>query len=201
MHSSSSHTSEIGVTGGEVQVVLKSLYCRIFFTLCIWLDPEPTKLLGHPMCGVKQINSSCKVLFQVTFELGEGTGNILNRWRNNQKRYLIDILDLVLWILVRGWVRVCGGAGGLTSRVGQPRQGCRCLHYLRNRQDHNTLNPLQNFSNSILFYVIIRTLDQGHLHPKLEVPGLTCPGRESKPAVGGEHSRKEPFKQLVKSNS
>jgi hypothetical protein len=22
-------------------------------------------------------------------------------------------------------------------------------------------------------------LDQGHLHPKLEVPGLTCPGRDS----------------------
>jgi hypothetical protein len=24
-------------------------------------------------------------------------------------------------------------------------------------------------------------LDQGHLHPNLEVPGLTCPGRESNP--------------------
>ncbi len=42
-------------------------------------------------------------------------------------------------------------------------------------------------------------LDQGHLHPKLEVPGLTCLSRESNP--GGEHSRKEPFKQLVNSYS
>jgi hypothetical protein len=25
--------------------------------------------------------------------------------------------------------------------------------------------------------------DQGHLHPKLEVPGLTCPGRESNPGL------------------
>jgi hypothetical protein len=33
-------------------------------------------------------------------------------------------------------------------------------------------------------------------HPKLEVPGLTCPGRESNP-VGGENARKEPFEQLV----
>jgi hypothetical protein len=43
-------------------------------------------------------------------------------------------------------------------------------------------------------------LDQGYLHPKREVPGLTCPGGESTPgpsAVGGEHSRKEPFEQLV----
>jgi len=40
-------------------------------------------------------------------------------------------------------------------------------------------------------------LYQDHLHPKLEVPELTYPGRESNPAVGGEHSRKEPFEQLV----
>jgi hypothetical protein len=38
--------------------------------------------------------------------------------------------------------------------------------------------------------------EQGRLHFKLEVPGLTCPGRESNP-VGGEHSRREPFEQLV----
>jgi hypothetical protein len=25
----------------------------------------------------------------------------------------------------------------------------------------------------------MKRLDQGHLHPKLEVPRLTCPGRES----------------------
>jgi hypothetical protein len=44
-------------------------------------------------------------------------------------------------------------------------------------------------------------LDQGHLHPKLEAPGLTCPGRDSNPGrascVRGEHSRKEPSRQLV----
>jgi hypothetical protein len=43
----------------------------------------------------------------------------------------------------------------------------------------------------------VKRLDQGHLHPKLEVLGLTCPGRAS--PVGGEHSRKEPFEQLVNS--
>jgi hypothetical protein len=42
-------------------------------------------------------------------------------------------------------------------------------------------------------------LDQGHLHPKLEVPRLTCLGWESSPAstVEGKHFRKEPFEQLV----
>ncbi len=39
-------------------------------------------------------------------------------------------------------------------------------------------------------------LDQSHLYPNLEVPGLTCPGREM-PRVGSEHSRKEPSRQLV----
>jgi hypothetical protein len=59
-------------------------------------------------------------------------------------------------------------------------------------------STLSKFSQiPFFFYVIMRRIDQGHLHPKLEVPGLTCPGRESKPAVGGEHSRKEPFEQLV----
>jgi hypothetical protein len=34
----------------------------------------------------------------------------------------------------------------------------------------------------------LKRLDQGHLHPKLEVPGLTCPGRESNPGfAGGRH--------------
>jgi hypothetical protein len=35
-------------------------------------------------------------------------------------------------------------------------------------------------------------LDQGHLHPKLEVLRQTCPGWESDPGLrgGGEHSRK-----------
>ncbi len=29
----------------------------------------------------------------------------------------------------------------------------------------------------------MKRLDQGHLHPKLEVPGLTCAGRESNPGL------------------
>jgi hypothetical protein len=42
-------------------------------------------------------------------------------------------------------------------------------------------------------------LDQGHLHPKLEVPGLTVPARNLIRAscVGSEHSRKEPSRLLV----
>jgi hypothetical protein len=44
----------------------------------------------------------------------------------------------------------------------------------------------------------MKRLDQGRLHSKLEVPRLTCPGRESN-LVGGEHSRKEPFEKLVNS--
>ena len=42
-------------------------------------------------------------------------------------------------------------------------------------------------------------LDQGHLHPKLEVPRLTCPGRESNLGLlgGGEHSRKETLEQVM----
>ncbi len=51
----------------------------------------------------------------------------------------------------------------------------------------------------IKFILALKRLDQGHLHSKLEVPGLTCLGRESNPnrTVGGEHSRKEPFEELV----
>jgi hypothetical protein len=46
----------------------------------------------------------------------------------------------------------------------------------------------------------ITRLDEGHLHSKLEVPGRTdMSWPESKPGlhVRGEHSRKEPFEQLV----
>jgi hypothetical protein len=41
----------------------------------------------------------------------------------------------------------------------------------------------------------MKRLDQDHLHLKLEIPRLTCPGLETNPAsaVGGEHSRMEPF--------
>jgi hypothetical protein len=49
----------------------------------------------------------------------------------------------------------------------------------------------------------MKRLDQGHLHSKLEVPGLTSPSRKSTQAstVGGEHSRKELFTQLGNSYS
>jgi hypothetical protein len=40
----------------------------------------------------------------------------------------------------------------------------------------------------------IERLDQGHLYPNLEVPGLTCPGRESNP---GFPRGKEPSRQLI----
>jgi hypothetical protein len=39
-------------------------------------------------------------------------------------------------------------------------------------------------------------LDQSHIHPKLEVPRLTCPGRESNPGLRG--GRRALFEQLVK---
>jgi hypothetical protein len=44
----------------------------------------------------------------------------------------------------------------------------------------------------------MKRLDQGHLHPKLEVQRLIYPAgnRTRASAVGGEHSRKEPFRQL-----
>jgi len=45
-------------------------------------------------------------------------------------------------------------------------------------------------------YWSIERLDLSHLYPNLEVPGLTCPGRESNPGLS-EHSRKEPSRQLV----
>jgi hypothetical protein len=50
-------------------------------------------------------------------------------------------------------------------------------------------------------YQLMKRLDQGHLHPKLEVLGLTCPSRNQTQAskVVGKHSRKGPFKQLVNS--
>jgi hypothetical protein len=42
----------------------------------------------------------------------------------------------------------------------------------------------------------MKRLYHGHLHPKLEVPGLTG-NRTRASTVGGEHSRKEPSEQLV----
>jgi hypothetical protein len=56
------------------------------------------------------------------------------------------------------------------------------------------------FSYKVLsiLHIIMARLDQGHLHPKLEVPRLTCPGRESDP---GPHSSKELSEQRVNSYS
>jgi hypothetical protein len=50
---------------------------------------------------------------------------------------------------------------------------------------------------------MVKRLDQGHLPPKLEIPGLTCPvwNRTRASTMGGEHSRREPFQQLVSSYS
>ncbi len=42
--------------------------------------------------------------------------------------------------------------------------------------------------------VLWRDLTQGHLHPKLEVPGLTCPGRESNPGLHGNFC---PFLEVI----
>ncbi len=62
-----------------------------------------------------------------------------------------------------------------------------------------------NFNSMVhhLKYSFMKRLDQGHLHPKLEIIGLTVPaGKRTRPAykVGGEHSRKNPFEQLVNSH-
>jgi hypothetical protein len=45
----------------------------------------------------------------------------------------------------------------------------------------------------------MKGLDQGHLHPKLEVLRLTYLCRQSKPGLveGGEHFRKKPFEDLL----
>ncbi len=48
------------------------------------------------------------------------------------------------------------------------------------------------------FQCTMKRLDQGHLNPKLEVPKMTWPGNRTRASgVGGEHSRKEPFEQLI----
>jgi hypothetical protein len=65
---------------------------------------------------------------------------------------------------------------------------CKSAYSLSSETDHF------GFGNTTM-----KRLDQGHLHLKLEVPGLTCPVRKSNlaSAMGGKHSRKEPFEQLV----
>jgi len=49
--------------------------------------------------------------------------------------------------------------------------------------------------------LMLKRLDQGHLHPKLEDPRLTCLGRETNPAARGGHSSKELFDQRINSYS
>ncbi len=63
---------------------------------------------------------------------------------------------------------------------------CKSQYSLSSRTDHVGVTTMKR-------------LDQGVLRPKLEVPRLTCLGRESSLAstVGGKHFRKEPSEQLV----
>ncbi len=49
---------------------------------------------------------------------------------------------------------------------------CKSTHSLSKRTDHVGVTT-------------VKILDQGHLHPKLEVPGLTWPGRESNRGLHG----------------
>ncbi len=58
--------------GGGHWVLLKTIFCRSF-TLCIWPDSEPTKLLDHPRQkprrggGLRQINTYREVPLHVNF--------------------------------------------------------------------------------------------------------------------------------------
>ncbi len=65
---------------------------------------------------------------------------------------------------------------------------CKSAYSLSSRTEHVRVTTM-------------KSLNQGHLHPKLEVPRLTCPSRDGTQAsaLGGIHSRKDPFKQLVDS--
>jgi hypothetical protein len=63
------------------------------------------------------------------------------------------------------------------------------------------INDVSYFCQQNIHFM--KRLEPGHLRPKLQVPEPTCPGRErtQASAVGGEHSKKEPFEQLVNSYS
>ncbi len=63
-----------------------------------------------------------------------------------------------------------------------------------------TVRHMLNISSHLEMFSL-KKLDQGHLHPKLEVPGLTCPGWESKSGLhsGRQALYKEPFEQPVDS--
>jgi hypothetical protein len=51
------------------------------------------------------------------------------------------------------------------------------------RTEIKWVNIISNFAYKS---TVLRKLYQGHLHPKIEVPGLTCPGRDA-----SEHFRKD----------
>ncbi len=80
----------------------------------------------------------------------------------------------------------------------------QCMCYMNIHEHPWTALGCRRVSNRV-GVTTMKRLDQGHLHPKLEVPGLTCPGWKSnlglQGRVGGEHSRKESFEQLVNSYS
>ncbi len=58
------------IVGGGRGMGLETIFCRSF-TLCIWPDSEPTKLLENPKPrrggGLRQINTCRKVSLQVNF--------------------------------------------------------------------------------------------------------------------------------------
>ncbi len=57
-----------------------------------------------------------------------------------------------------------------------------------------------SYANRVLKYNIyaMGRLDQGHLHPKLEVSGLSCPGRESNPSLTLEKSHQDSLLMAVR---
>jgi hypothetical protein len=78
---------------------------------------------------------------------------------------------------------------------GQKGNGSRIRNTAYNvSQSLTQLNLIQKsnvgFYNRIYKHTVsvledMKRLDQGHLPPKLEIPGLTCPGRESNPGLHG----------------
>jgi hypothetical protein len=124
-----------------------------------------------------------------------------------------------LFIAIRNiYIRAC--SHGESSRNGPPVHvlheltwsaiGCRpnstCKASARHKPAAKTSGTCKSTYSkwSMIDHVRVTTLerlDHSHLHLKLEVPGLTCPGWKSKSEVGGKHSRKEPLKQLLNSYS
>ncbi len=66
------YTDSVWLGGGWGVLSPETIFCRSF-TLCIWPDSEPTKLLDHPKQkprregGLRQINTCRKVSLQVHF--------------------------------------------------------------------------------------------------------------------------------------